>query len=167
MLTLSPEARAAWIAFHDAIERELGDGGALCDVRDVASKAADNAARLSALFHVFSGAQGPITAQAFDDASRIVAWHLSESRRFFGELALPDELADAGRLDRWLIDHCTREQTLMVGKNHVLQHGPLRKAQRLDDALRMLGNLDRIRIERDGRRFIVKMHPSLVNGGQP
>ena len=55
MLTLSPDARSAWIAFHDAIESQLASGGELYDVRDVASKAADNAARLAALFHVWTG----------------------------------------------------------------------------------------------------------------
>lgn len=46
MLTLSPDARQAWIAFHDAIEAQLADGCELAEVRDVASKTADNAARL-------------------------------------------------------------------------------------------------------------------------
>lgn len=45
------------------------------------------------------GAGGAIGADAFEGASRITAWHLSEARRFFGELALPAELADAARLD--------------------------------------------------------------------
>lgn len=165
MLALSPEARAAWIAFHDAIEAQLAGGGELADVRDVASKAADNAARLAALFHVYAGEPGPVSVEAFESAARIVAWHLSESRRFFGELALPDELADAARLDGWLVECCQREHTLMIGKSHVLQHGPLRKAQKLDDALKMLTNLDRVRIERMGRPFYVKLNPSLVNGG--
>jgi len=47
MLTLSPEAKAAWVAFHDAVESELATGGELFDIRDVASKTADNAARLA------------------------------------------------------------------------------------------------------------------------
>ena len=63
-----------------------------------------------------------------------MAWHLSESQRVFGELALPDELADAARLERWLIEHGARERTLLIPKNHVLQHGPLRKVAALDEA---------------------------------
>ncbi len=112
-LTLSPEARAAWIAFHDAIEVQLASGGELFDVRDVASKSADNAARL----------------------------------------------------DGWLVGHCGREHTLMVAKSHVLQHGPLRKAQKLDDALKLLTGLDRVRVERIGRAFYVKVNPAVVSGG--
>ncbi|MCF8211594.1 MAG: DUF3987 domain-containing protein [Rhodoferax sp.] len=60
MLTLSPDAKQAWVTFHDAIETELANGGDLYDLRDVGSKAADNVARLAALFHVFAGSIGPI-----------------------------------------------------------------------------------------------------------
>ena len=56
---------------------------------------------------------GAIGLDSFERASRITAWHLSEARRFFGELALPAELADAARLDSWLIEHCQRERTHM------------------------------------------------------
>jgi len=38
MLPLTPEAKAAWVEYHDAIESELASGGELYDVRDVASK---------------------------------------------------------------------------------------------------------------------------------
>jgi len=58
LLELAPDARAAWVALHDFVEAELRDGGDLADVKDVASKAADNAARLAALFHVFEAAPG-------------------------------------------------------------------------------------------------------------
>ena len=53
MLELSPEAKAAWVAFHDEVEEELRPGRDMAETRDVASKAADNAARLAGLFHVF------------------------------------------------------------------------------------------------------------------
>ncbi|MEZ5519130.1 MAG: DUF3987 domain-containing protein [Gammaproteobacteria bacterium] len=53
-LPLTAETKAAWIAFHDAIESELRSGGELYDVRDVASKIADNAARIATLFRYSS-----------------------------------------------------------------------------------------------------------------
>jgi putative DNA primase/helicase len=112
MLSLAPDAKAAWVAYHDAIESELASGGELYDVRDVASKSADNAARLAALFQQFEhGTGGAVGLDSFERASRIAAWHLHESRRFFGELALPAELADAARLDSWLIEYCRQERT--------------------------------------------------------
>ena len=77
MLTLSPDAKAAWVNFHDAIEYMLPAGGELYDVRDVASKTADNAARLAALFHTFTGSIGPIDLDAMEAATSVTAWHLS------------------------------------------------------------------------------------------
>lgn len=163
MLSLAPDAKAAWVEYHDAIESELASGGELYDVRDVASKSADNAARLAALFQQFEhGMGGAIGLDSFERASRITAWHLSEARRFFGELALPAELADAARLDSWLIEHCRQERTHMIGKNHVRQHGPLRDGARLDTAIRELAELDRLRLEKDGKRLTIHLNPALV-----
>lgn len=163
MLSLAPDAKAAWVGYHDAIESELATGGELYDVRDVASKSADNAARLAALFQQFEhGMGGAVGLDSFERASRITAWHLSEARRFFGELALPAELADAARLDSWLIEHCSRARAHFVGKNHVRQHGPLRDGARLDTAIRELAELDRLRLEKDGKRLTIHLNPALV-----
>ena len=165
MLTLSPDAKAAWVAFHDAIEGELRSGGELHDVRDVASKSADNAARLAGLFQIFEhGMGGAIGLPAFEGASRIAAWHLSESRRFFGELALPDELSDAVRLDAWLIGHCLANQTHMISTREAQRLGPgcVRTKDRLTAALRELEELDRVRVSHEGRRKTIKMNPHLL-----
>lgn len=166
MLSLAPDAKAAWVAYHDAIESELASGGELYDVRDVASKSADNAARLAALFQQFEhGMGGAIGLDSFERASRITAWHLSEARRFFGELALPAALADAARLDSWLIEHCRKGRTHFVGKNHVRQHGPMRDGARLDAAIRELAELDRLRLVKDGKRLTIQVNPALVIEG--
>jgi putative DNA primase/helicase len=163
MMTLAPAAKLAWVRFHDVIEGRLASGGELHDVRDVASKTADNAARLAALFQVFEyGPGGVVGLEAFESASRIVAWHLSESKRFFGELALPVEMSDAVRLDAWLIAHCRRERTLTVGKNYALQHGPLQVSSALNDAIRKLVDLDRLRLVKDGRRLLIDLNPGIL-----
>lgn len=163
LLSLTPDAKAAWVEYHDAIERELSSGGELYDVRDVASKSADNAARLGALFQMFEhGMGGAVGLGCFESASRIAAWHLNESRRFFGELALPVELANAARLDCWLIDHCRQARTHFVGKNHVRQHGPLRDGATLDAAIRELVGLDRLRKVANGRRLTLHLNPALA-----
>ncbi len=166
ILPLTEDAKAAWIAFHDAIEIQLSDSGELYDVRDVASKAADNAVRMAALFQLFEGSSSAVGVDAFDSASRIVAWHLNEARRFFGELALPVELADAVRLDSWLIDYCKREKTHSVGKNHTRKYSPLRTGTALDNAIRELTDLDHIQLVKEEQPQIIKVNPALLlNGG--
>ena len=169
-LELAPDAQAAWIVLHDAIEAELRDGGELADVKDVASKAADNAARLAALFHVFEGGTGPVSLSALKSASRIVAWHLSEARRFFGELALPAELADATRLDEWLLAYCRRERVTRVPVSAIQKSGPgrLREKAKLEPALAELDDLGRVRVIRDGRAKTIDINPALLSeGGAP
>jgi len=165
LLMLTPEAKAAWVAYHDAIEGELASGGELYDVRDVASKSADNAARLGALFQIFEhGMGGAVGLDCFESASRIAAWHLNESRRFFGELALPAELADAARLDSWLIEHCRTNRTHLVPTREAQRLGPgcVRDKERLTAALRELEELDRVRVAHEGRRKTIKVNPALL-----
>jgi len=115
---LSPEAKSAWIRFYNDVEAELGIGGDMVDVRDVASKAADNAVRLAAVFHVFEhGASGSISTIHLVAACQIVAWHLTEARRFRGEFSLPPVIANVARLDTWLIDYARAAGVGKVGRS--------------------------------------------------
>lgn len=165
MLSLTPQTKAAWVEFHDQIEAMLRPGGELHEVQDVASKSADNAVRLAALFQVFEhGTGGTVEPEAFAGASQIAAWHLNEARRFFSEIALPVELANAARLDHWLIEYCKGEHTHLVGKNHTRQHGPLRDGAALDAAITELANLDRIRRGMEGNRQVIYINPALITG---
>ena len=156
--------------FHDAIESELRSGGELYDVRDVASKTADNAARIAALFQVFEhGSGSAVGLTAFEGASRIAAWHLHEARRFYGELVLPEEQADAARLDHWLLDYCRWEKTNIVPRREVQRNvtpGHLRKKVALDTALAELIEAGRVRLSLDGRRKEIHINPALLEGGK-
>ncbi len=165
LLSFTPEAKAAWVLFHDALELELRSGGELVDVRDVASKTADNAARLAAIFHVFDhGIGGAVGVVAFENASRIAAWHLHEARRFFGELALPIELANAVRLDNWLLDYCKRQRTFCIARRDLQRTGPVRDSESMKRALKELEELGRLRVIQEGRRKEVQINPQLLNG---
>lgn len=170
MLSLTPEAKAAWIIYHDTIESQLKAGGELHDIRDVASKSADNAARLAALFHVMEhGVTGAVGLEAFEGAARIAAWHLNESRRFFGELALPSELADAARLDSWLIAYCDREHVHVVSRRTIQQYVTpvhLRKKVSLDEALQVLEDVGRVRLVNEEHRKDVYLNPHLLKKGK-
>ena len=110
VLTFTGEAKAAWVAFHDRVEVEIREGGAFMDVRDVASKIADNASRLAALLHVFEGNPGSLVGlESFEAAAQIAEWHLGEARRVFGELAMPVDLANAASLESWLPETCKKK----------------------------------------------------------
>lgn len=164
LLKLSPEAKAVWVAFHDRIEAKLSVGGELFDVRDVASKTADNAARLAALFHVFDGIGGPIGVDAMKSGCRIAEWHLHEARRFFGELATPAEFVQLTRLDEWMLGYCRREKTDMVPTRVVQQYGPsgFRDKNSFSDAVKELEEAGRAREVQFGRKKMVQFNPALL-----
>lgn len=165
-LPLAKTAKAAWVTFHDAIERELRSGGELYDVRDVASKTADNAVRIATLFHLFERDAGSaISLKAFEGASRIAAWHLHEARCFYSELALPEAQANAARLDSWLLDYCRRENTPVISRREVQRNvSPVRLRQKdpLDKALAELMESGRIRLLQQGRRKEIAINPALL-----
>ncbi len=163
---LSPEAKQAWREFYDAIERELGAGGELRDVRDIASKTADNAVRLAATFQFFENASLVIELDAIEAACRIAAWHLNEARRFFGEMALPDDLAELVRLDAWLIDYAKKMDTASFSTTEIMQNvtpTKFRKANILQAALTALEMESHLRFEKNGRKKIVHINPALLN----
>ena len=167
VLDLSPQARAAWIRFHDEVEREPGVRGALRGVRDVAAKAAENAARLAALFHVLErGASGTIASEEIRAAACIVGWHLNEARRLLADLDTLASLAAAIRLDAWLRNEAIANDTDRVPTKRIYQYGPncVRDSRNLRAAPFIHAERRRARMEEDGRRRCVAINPALLDG---
>ena len=165
LLSFTPEARSEWIAFYNRIERELSASGRFSSVRDVASKIADNAARIACLFHVFE-ADGSVDIQigSMQAACQIAEWHLNESLRFFSSVDVPEGLAKARDLGNWLTDRCRRKESYCIPTMEVLQYGPskLRKKEEFDSAMHQLSNLSRARIATEGKRRFVVINPVLL-----
>lgn len=161
LMRLSPQAKQIWVEFHDAIEVELRHDGELCDVRDVASKAADNAARLAALFQMVDSGFSEVSAHAMTSATQIVAWHLHEARRVLPQLALNSKDKNLLLVDQWLIRNCRQEGVNSVAKNDLRQRGPVRSTKDLDLILAELANLNRVRVVQNQRQM-VEVNPSLI-----
>jgi len=164
-LTFSPEAKDVWIAYHNQVEGELGYLGEFKDIKDVASKSADNAARLAALFHVLEhGINGSISALNMQRAVSLAGWHLYEARRFFGQLATNQDTHNAIKLDEWLINHCRKSQESKIKKSLLLTHAPysVRSKEALDKAIQILTNLSRIRLSIDTKLQYIEVNPVLL-----
>jgi putative DNA primase/helicase len=152
---------------HDRIERALASGGELADIRDIAAKAAENIARLAALFHVLAhGPAGVIDADSVDTAEAVITWHLREARRLLSELDTSTELAAAIRLDNWLIAEARRTGSHRIATNRVYRCGPspVRDAKDMKIALATLAERWRARMVEDGRRRFVVVNPMLIGG---
>ena len=161
-LSLTYEAHALWVRFHDQIEGKLGADGELQDVKDVASKIADNAARLACLFHVLEGGAGAVSVDAMTRGAKLATWHLIEAQRFLGQFALPPETEKAMRLNVWLLAWCQRERTDRVGTRDAQRLGPLRDKAAMDSAVAELADMGRVRTERDGRKRLIVVNPALL-----
>lgn len=166
LLTFSQGAREVWIAFYNRIERELRTSGRFFSVRDVASKIADNAARIACLFHVFE-ADGTADVQiGHTEAScRIAEWYLNESLRFFSSLDAPEGSSKARDLWNWLLDKCRRTESNRLPTMEVLQYGPakLRRKEEFDSAMQQLSKQSRARIVTEGKRRFVIINPALLD----
>ena len=165
LLKLCPEAFSEWKTFHDEVEKGLVADGEFSEVRDTAAKCADNAARLAAIFHLFKGGDGDISIESMRGACDVAVWHLSESRRFFGALALPPKIADAAKLETWLIERCRKEKTGFLSTGEAIQYGPshLRTAEKIHGVLEYLAELDRARVISEGKRKLICINPEVLN----
>lgn len=167
LISLSAEAKAMWVEYHNEVEARLNVGGEYAEVRDVASKSADNAARLAALFHIFEhGGGSAIGLEAMEAGCLVAAWHLQESRRFFGEIAVPVEMADAMRVIRWAVE-VGRTQRGTVATRDLQRLGPVRNKARLDAALRELQDHHHVRLRTEGKRKLVEINPALWGAATP
>lgn len=167
MLDLSPGAHAAWVRLHDLVERGLGTGGDYQTVRDVAAKAAENVARMAALFHVVEhGPAGTIGAGRLLGAEAIVRRHLHEARRLLAELDTPPALAAAIRLDTWLLNEARAAGNARIPTTRIYQYGAgcVRDSRDLKAALATLTERGRARLEEEGRRRFVAVNPALLHG---
>jgi putative DNA primase/helicase len=168
MLDLSHAAKTAWVEYHDQIEKQIGPMGDLADVRDVAAKAADNIARMAALFHLLEekNAYGTIGPDAVRSAALVVIWHLYQSKRFLGAFASSPEATRATALDGWLRDYCRREGVTSISARTVQQFGPIRIRKALDEAMAMLAEDGRAKMVVEGKKRLIAVNPALL-GGSP
>jgi putative DNA primase/helicase len=166
VLKFSHEAQAIWTEFHNRVEHELRDGGYLCDIRDGASKIAENAARMAALFHFFEGRTGDIQAETMSQARDVCGWYLEEFKKLFGAVPeTPIEILDANDLGEYFHKVCIRYPgTSRIPKNVIAQMGPshLRKSKlRREAGLYVLASSDHIRLYKDSKTQWVEFNPSI------
>lgn len=164
MLYLSNDALSVWIDFYNEIEVQLGNGGDLQNVRDVASKTADNAARIAALFHVLAGEAGSISEIHMRSGARVAKWHLNESQRVFAGGIASAGYSDAQKLEDWLVAYCKDHGVAEVSVQTISQRGPaaLRKKSAHTPVLDELERLGRIKVGAAPARTI-HLNPALLN----
>lgn len=148
---LDPDAHKCWAAFHDEVEEQLGGDDYLSGIRDVASKAAENAARLACCYHTFNTATPippPIPRATMSDACAVMRWYLEEAVRFGQVADTTEEVRNAELVEVWLVRRLRMNPKADITVNMLRQQGPgaLRKLRvKLDAAIELLEDHGRIR----------------------
>lgn len=146
-------AQSVWINFLNEVEEYLGGDGIYSGIRDVASKAAENAARLACCLHVFTMPNhNLIDRKTMADACALMRWYLNEAVRFGREAEATEEVRNAELLEGWLVQKYKEAGwagqvfEMKVNTARRMGPGPLRGAKRFDDALELLRDHGRVRV---------------------
>ncbi|SEK81001.1 Protein of unknown function [Roseovarius azorensis] len=137
-LQLAPEARALLVAFSDAIEAAQAPGGDLVHITGTASKAAEQAARISGVLTLWRNLDA-VKVQAGDmaDAIDLAQYYLSEASRLARAASVSAEIDRAEALRRWLLESWPEAE---ITVRDVVRLGPnaLRESPKARAALGML-----------------------------
>jgi hypothetical protein len=136
ILNFGKEAEQLWHAKNNGIEVRLGPGRDLHDFKDFGSKMMENASRIAALFHLFSGREGEITTDLLENAVRLVEWYAGQ----FKEVFPPQKTVDAQKLLEYLHKQWHDGYKVSFPKNMVLNKGPyaIRTKEKFEPALNVL-----------------------------
>lgn len=165
-LDLTPEAFEIWRMAYNAIEKELAAHGEFIEVADIASKTAENAARIAGLLHLYQyGLEGRVTKTEMICGVQIALWYLHESRRYFTETARPANTKDAADLERWIVSKCKADGVQQLTRREVMQGvtpKTLRKKEAFNAALAMLEAHHRMKqAKHDGKEWLL-INPALL-----
>ena len=118
-LPLSREAKRLWVAFHDHVEGQLGEGAPLEGVRGFGNKAAEHAARLAGVLTLVENVTAPeIDAAHMQAGIALVNFYLSETVRLFTAGGIDPDVLLAEKLLAWATGQP------MIALADVYQYGP-------------------------------------------
>lgn len=136
-LPISPEATAAWIAFYDETETRLGADDGLRDIVDVASKAAENAARIAGVLSYIENPDArEVDAPAMQNAITLMSWYLCEAIRLNRTARVDPQLEEVRRLHAFILAQPGRKATF----REIARNGPpaARTAKQRDALIKVL-----------------------------
>ncbi|MBZ0088552.1 MAG: DUF3987 domain-containing protein [Thermomonas sp.] len=102
VLSLSPEAKRAWIKLHDAIESKMAPGGQFATVKPWAGKTPEQVLRIAGVLTLVDDASAQsVDAATLERAAELALWHLNEAVRLAGTAELAPEVRNAEALLNW------------------------------------------------------------------
>ena len=155
-LSFTKAAKQSWVSFFNQIESELLHQWTA--VKDFASKAPENVARLAALFHLFQGKEQSILPESVEQAVKIIHWHLIEARRILINHSQTEQQQKASKLLNWLL----QKNISTVTPRYLQQYSPLRDKKELHQALQLLIQHHCIKETQDQDKSCFLVNPALI-----
>ena len=120
-ISLSSEAKKAWIEFHNENERDLAPEMPFESIRGFANKAPEHAARLAGVISLFENIDSSVVSeQHIKSAILLAKYYRSEALRLFHSGALEPDLVLAQMLLDWLKKNSKNE----IALTEIYQKGP-------------------------------------------
>jgi len=166
---LSPEAVNARREFHNYIERLMGEGEDLEDVRDIASKTVSQTCKLALVLHIaenhslLNDPESTISANTWEVAQTLGTYHLTEAVRVQRLADEDSSLEPARRVVRWIKQERLKEVTTTLITQQAPR--PRLKAKQAGEVLGLLedhGYLKGRRIPRK-RKSVYDVNPALFS----
>ena len=123
LLYLSKSARKLLVKYSDEVELELAPKGFLAHITGAASKAAEQAARISGVLTLWKDLNAKeVTKDTMQDAVTLAQFYISEASRLTEASKVSSEIAMAEKLRNWLRDewqhaHILPRDILRLGPN--------------------------------------------------
>jgi hypothetical protein len=101
-MTLTADARALWVEFHDAVESDLRHGGELHPIRAFGAKMSEHAGRLAAVLTAYADHDTlEVSAEAVACGIALARHYATEMLRLQGGASISPDLRLAARLLAW------------------------------------------------------------------
>lgn len=136
-ITLDHDAKQIWIAFHDTVEGQLVDGGELAQIRGLANKAPEHAARIAGILALVEDSSCvDISAECMEAGIALVTHYLNEAMRLYEAGIADPDIKDAEKLLAW----AKGRQGKLISLVEMYQYGPssVRVASRARHLIKIL-----------------------------
>ena len=163
ILNLSYDAHRVWVEFFNFVEAAQGKDGPYEYHTAAASKSAEQAARIAAVFTLLSEDHAvEVGLKAMQQGITIAQWFLDESLRLSGHLTILRGQRHAEILLEWLKElEPDDEKPLRVGELLQIGPRPIRKKKERDEAVKVLSELGWIQVLKWRNSRIILLHPSI------
>lgn len=139
LLSLAPAAKALLVEYSDHVERAQCKGGEYESITGYASKAQEQAARLAGVLTMWANLEAShVEAETMANGIALADFYLSEAVRLAEGANIPDDIAQAERLRRWLAESWDKPEIL---PREVMRFGPGRALRNRDGAARAIAKL--------------------------